>query len=84
MDSSLKSAHLAADELDTSLTSEHEEAEGAHEEPHIHLPNPSLWPALLSAAILLTVAGLLFIPDAPWLTIVGVVLIIVGIMGCAL
>ncbi len=84
MDSSLKSAHLTEDELDTSLNTEHGGAEGAHEEPHIHLPNPSLWPALLSAAILMTVAGLLFVPETPWLTIVGVVLIIVGIMGWAL
>ena len=84
MDSSLKSAHLTEDELDTSLTTEHEGAEGVHEEPHIHLPNPSLWPALLSAAILLTVAGLLFIPDAPWLTIVGAVLVLVSILGWAL
>ena len=84
MDSSLKNAHLAVDELNKPLTSEHEGAEGAHEEPHIHLPNPSLWPALLGAAILITVAGLLFFPDTPWLTIIGAILIIAGIMGWAL
>jgi hypothetical protein len=84
MDSSLKSAHLTEDELDTSLTSEHEGAEGVHEEPHIHLPNPSLWPALLSAAILTTVAGLLFVPETPWLTIVGAVFVLVSILGWAL
>ncbi|HTK09563.1 MAG TPA: hypothetical protein VL485_20505 [Ktedonobacteraceae bacterium] len=84
MDSSLKSAHLAVDELDTTLTTEHEGAEGEHEEPHIHLPNPSLWPALLSVAILIAVAGLLFVPETPWLTIVGVVLVLVGILGWGL
>jgi hypothetical protein len=84
MDSSLKSAHLAVDELDTPLTTEHEGAEGEHEEPHIHLPNPSLWPALLSVAILITVTGLLFFPDTPWLTIIGAVLVLVGILGWAL
>jgi hypothetical protein len=84
MDSSLKSAHLAVDELDTTLTTEHEEAEGEHEEPHIHLPNPSLWPALLSVAILATVTGLLFFPDTPWLTIIGAVFVLIGILGWAL
>ncbi|MBV9227874.1 MAG: hypothetical protein JOZ18_01080 [Chloroflexi bacterium] len=84
MDSSLQSANLTADELDASLAvSQHAEG-GEEEEHHVHLPNPSLWPIILSGAILVTVVGLLFIPDDPWLTIIGAPFILVGIMGWAL
>jgi hypothetical protein len=57
------------------------EAEGEH---HIHLPGPSWWPLLLSAAILVTVAGLLFIPDNPWITIIAAPFVLVGILGWGL
>jgi BON domain len=81
MESSLQKANLTADDLDTSF----ETYEGAGEtEPHIHMPGPSMWPILLSAFILVTVIGLLFVPDAPWVTLVGIPFIILGIMGWAL
>jgi hypothetical protein len=84
MDSSLQRANPAlSDRVDLSNPG-YEEEVVAEEEHHIHLPNPSLWPVMLSAAILVTVIGLLFIPDAPYLTIIGAVFIIVGIMGWAL
>ena len=81
METSLHSARLATDDLDSSLEIDQVVAE---EEPHIHLPNPSLWPLLLSVAILVAVAGLLFIPDSPWLSIIAAPFILVGIMGWAL
>lgn len=82
MDSSLQSVHLTGEEKQSSLG--HQE-EGLHDSgPHIHLPNPSLWPLVLSAAILVTVIGLLFVPETPWLTIFGAPFILVGIMGWAL
>ena len=81
METSLQSAHLPVDEIHRSIAANPVVEE---EEPHIHLPNPSLWPALLSAAVLITVAGLLFFPDTPWLTIIGAPLILVGIIGWAL
>src|SRR5579862_5922254 len=81
MDSSLHNANLIADEVHTSAVPDHAEVAGEH---HIHLPNPSLWPLILSAAILVTVSGLLFIPDTPWLSIVGAVFVLVGILGWAL
>jgi hypothetical protein len=85
MDSSLHSANLTVDDMKNTVTTGQEvEARVEEEEHHIHLPNPSLWPLLLSAAILLAVIGLFFIPDAPWLTIVSVPLILVGILGWAL
>ena len=81
METSLHGANLTADALDTSLQVEHGVDE---EEHHVHLPNPSFWPIILSAAILFTVVGLLFIPDDPWLTIISAPFILVGIMGWAL
>lgn len=83
MDSSLQSANLTAEETRESL--EHKDmAHGEGEEPHIHLPNPSLWPLILSGAVILTIAGLLFIPANPWLTIIAAPFVVVGILGWAL
>jgi hypothetical protein len=83
MDSSLQSANLAADEQTISVVAGHE-AGIAEEEHHIHLPNPSVWPLILSVAILVAIVGLLFIPDSPWLLIVAVPFVLLGIMGWAL
>jgi hypothetical protein len=77
METSLSSTNRA-DEIDASLTQEGEE------EHHVHLPNPSLWPLILSVAILVAVAGLLFIPSNPWITLLGAVFMLVGIMGWGL
>jgi hypothetical protein len=51
-----------------------------------HLPHHqlSVWPLLLSAAISLLVVGLLFVPDNPWLALIALPLILVGIIGWAL
>jgi hypothetical protein len=84
MDSSLKSTNLTADELSTSLQGLHEEAEGADGEHHVHLPNPSLWPFILSIALAVTVSGVLFFPSNPWLTIVGAPFVLIGILGWGL
>jgi len=88
MDSSLQSANLTTEELTKSLAEKEGEVGnvGDHgaEEPHIHLPNPSLWPLLLSAAILLAVIGLLFFPVNPWLTVVAAPLVVIGILGWGL
>ncbi|GHO48439.1 hypothetical protein [Ktedonospora formicarum] len=85
MDSSLHSASLTAGELNQhSVADEAAEVESAEEEHHIHLPNPSLWPLVLSAAILVTVAGLLGLPDSALLTYIGAPFVVVGIMGWAL
>ncbi len=80
MDTSLQRANLAVDELDTPLQAEQVE----EEEHHIHMPGPSWWPVLLGAAILVTVIGLLFIPDGPWLSVAAAPFILVGILGWVL
>ena len=60
------------------------EEHGGEGEEHIHLPNPSYWPILVSVAILIAFGGLLFINATPWIFLVAVVLIFIGIIGWAL
>ncbi|HLZ61010.1 MAG TPA: BON domain-containing protein [Ktedonosporobacter sp.] len=80
METSLQDTHLA-DALHASLAVNQEVEE---EEHHIHMPGPSLWPFILSAAVLVTVIGLLFVPETPWLTVIGAPFVLVGILGWAL
>ncbi len=84
MDSSLQSANLTADELNKLTPTDHAESESEEEEHHIHMPNPSLWPFILSAAVLLTIAGLLALPDVPVLSIIAAPFVLVGMLGWAL
>lgn len=81
MDTTLHSAGLAVDDLGQSLAISQEVEEA---EQHIHLPNPSLWPLILSAAILVEVTGLLFIPENPWTSAIAAPFVLLGIMGWAL
>jgi hypothetical protein len=80
MDTSLQHATTTEEGLEAEAY--HEVAEEEHH--HIHLPNPSLWPLILGAAILLTIIGLMFIPDNPWLALLGIPCMLIGIMGWAL
>src|SRR5436190_17057357 len=85
METSLQGTHLMTDQLTPSLTVQQEASEDlAAKEHHIHLPNPSIWPLILSLAIFITTIGLLFIPDAPWLAVIGAPLILVCILGWGL
>lgn len=79
MDTTLHSANLTADELKRV----HAEAE-AEEEHHIHLPGPSGWPLFLSFAIIVTITGLLFIPQNPWISIIAAPFVLIGIIGWGL
>jgi BON domain len=80
METSLQNASLTANQLDDSLATD----QVAEEQHHIHLPNPSLWPFILSAALLVTLAGVLFFPSNPWLTIVAAPFVLLGILGWGL
>jgi|SRR5437660_42506 len=84
MDSSRQNTKHAADEPDDSPAVEQKVEGGEEEKQHIHLPNPSLWPLILSVAVVVTVVGLLFIPDNPWISVIGAPFVLVGIMGWAL
>jgi len=83
MDSSPQSAGSISDEVDTSLLA-YQEGNIEEAEPHVHLPNPSYWPFLLSFAIAIALGGLLFVSSAPWISLVALPLVLVCILGWAL
>ncbi len=84
MDTSLQSMNLTADELRSSLAAKEAEEGLEEEQHHIHMPNPSLWPFILGAAVLFTIAGLLALPDIPWLSVIAAPFVLVGMLGWAL
>jgi hypothetical protein len=53
----------------------------AEEEGHIHLPNPSFWPIILSAALLLCMVGFLFIDSSPWILVIAIPIVLIAILG---
>ncbi len=85
MNSPLQSTDLTADELATSPQTD-EEIERTGEEGHIHLPNPSFWPILLTVALVLAVGGLITWTNGnlPWLSIIAIPLVLIGIIGWGL
>lgn len=84
MDNSLQNAQMMTDDVHGPIATHQAVAGVEQEEHHIHMPNPSLWPLLLGVALLVGVAGLLFIPENPWITVIAVPFILLGIMGWAL
>ena len=86
MNTPLQSTHLSEDELELAATGsqEQEEAHAEGEGVHIHLPNPSYWPIVVGAAILLIVTGVLISGSTPALLIIGIVLLLIGILGFGL
>jgi hypothetical protein len=84
MDNTIQHVDVVTDATSAPIATSREAEEVDLKEHHIHMPNPSLWPVILSAAILVAVIGLLFIPDNPWLTIIAIPFILIGIMGWAL
>jgi len=85
MNTPLQSMSLSMDEMTASTLaeaeSEHEEGAAAH---HIHMPNGSLWPVLTTIPIGVAIAGLLIINSNPWVTIIALPFVLVGILGWAL
>jgi BON domain len=79
MNTPLQSTGLVGDELAITSVSEeeHEHVEGGH----IHMPNPSYWPFVISVAMLITFVGLLIINITPALVIIGAVLVLASIIG---
>lgn len=53
-------------------------------ESHIHLPNPSLWPFVLTIAIVATTLALLFVSTVPWLFVIPAIFVLIGIIGLAI
>ncbi|HVB72097.1 MAG TPA: BON domain-containing protein [Ktedonobacteraceae bacterium] len=85
MNTPLQSTSLSSDELElTEPTLDEQEEAHAEGEPHIHLPNPSYWPLVVGAAILIIMVGLLISRDTYALAIIGIPILLIGIMGWAL
>jgi len=84
MDTSLQNTGLTEDEMTMPALAVQESEHVEGEEAHIHLPNGSLWPIIVGAAILVTMVGFVFINTAYWITIIGAVCVFIGIMGWAL
>jgi len=83
MSTPLQSTNFTADEVTAPILTEHAPDLAEGEEGHIHLPNPSFWPILLTIAIAVTVGGLIFWSkdSFPWLSVIGAPFILVGIIG---
>ncbi len=84
MNTPLQNVNLTADDVQSSILIDTEEHTESDEEHHIHMPNPSLWPFILTLAILIAMGGLLAINTAPWITGIGIVLVFISILGFGL
>src|SRR5437667_8242473 len=84
MDRSPQSASSISDDFNVSLPTQQEDGDVEEAEQHIHMPNPSYWPLLLSIAIALTLGGLLFVSTAPWIPLIALPFVLIFILGWAL
>lgn len=84
MDGSPQSASYTPQEANASLLEQHVDGHEEVASPHIHLPNPSYWPALLSVAVAVTIGGLVFVSIIPWISLIGIIFVFICIMGWAL
>jgi osmotically-inducible protein OsmY len=81
MNTPLQSTGMMSDELALSGRDTSVEEHGSGEGSHIHMPGPSFWPIVISAALLITIVGILIINTTPVLVIVGVALVLISIVG---
>src|SRR5438270_2317651 len=84
MNTPLQSVDLTANELKASTLAAAEELGGGEVEHHIHMPNPSLWPLILSVAIAVLVGGLLFVNTFPWISIIAAPFVLFSIVAWGL
>jgi hypothetical protein len=84
MDGSPQSASYTPQEANASLLEQHVDGHEEAASPHIHLPNPSYWPALLSVAVAVTIGGLVVVSIIPWISLIGIIFVFLCIMGWAL
>jgi len=84
MDGSPQSASYTPEEANASLLEQHVDVHEEEASPHIHLPNPSYWPVLLSLAVAVTICGLVAVSIIPWISLIGIIFVFICIMGWAL
>ena len=73
MDGSPQSASYTPEEANASLLEQHVDGHEEEASPHIHLPNPSYWPVVLSVAVAVTIGGLVFVSIFPWISLIGII-----------
>lgn len=85
MNNPLQSAHLSAstgDQTAVILVDDPEALEHVEEEEvHIHLPNPSFWPIVLSGTIFVGMFGLIFINTFPLVTALAIPCMVFAMMA---
>ena len=85
MNSPLQSTYSTSDAMTAPVPFTVEQGHGEEEgHEHIHMPNGSLWPLIISAAVFITIAGLIAVNTAPWISIIAAPFVLVGILGWAL
>ena len=84
MDGSPQSANYTLEEANAALLEQQVDGHEEEASPHIHLPNPSYWPVVLSVAVAITIGGLVFVSIFPWISLIGMIFVFIGIMGWAL
>jgi Cytochrome c oxidase subunit IV/BON domain len=84
MNTPLESVNLTADDIAATTHADVGEYEGEESHANIHMPNGSLWPLILAVAIGVTMAGILIVNAFPWISIIGAIFVLVGILGWGL
>lgn len=84
MDGSPQSASYSPEEVNASLLEQDVDGHEEETSPHIHLPNPSYWPVLVSAAVAVTMCGLVVVSITPIISLIGIIFVFIFIMGWAL
>jgi hypothetical protein len=83
MDSTPHSMSSTSDELSATLPAQQED-EIEEAQAHIHLPNPSFWPILICLGIAIALGGVLFISNAPWISLLALVFVLICAIGWAI
>src|SRR5260370_42436250 len=73
MDGSPQSASYTPEEANASLLEQHVDGHEEESSPHIHLPNPCYWPVVLSAAVAVTIGGLVFVSIFSWISLIAII-----------
>lgn len=84
MSTPLHSANLATEDMAMHEVVEAGGEHGAGGAPHIHMPNPSLWPLITGFFLIVCMAGLVFINSFPWVSIIAGIFVVIGILGFAI
>lgn len=84
MDTSLQSTHLITDELNQLTPEVLDQRLEAEEQVEAHLPTPSLWPLILAVAVAVAITGFIFIHSTPWISIIALPFVLIGILGWGL